>query len=152
VVGHESFPEYDDIARHLDECDARLQVLLDERCGHQVGLGVAPKTGGKRHTEFVERQRLANWTGVDLTRINGLGVGTVMTLLSEIAADLSRFPSVKHFCSWLGLCPGTKISGGKALSSSTRRSANRARQALKMAAMALWRNDSALGALYRRLG
>jgi transposase len=71
---------------------------------------------------------------VDLTRINGLGVTVVMKLLTEIGPDLSRFASVKHFCSWLGLCPGTKISGGKVLSSGTKRSANRARQALKMAA------------------
>ncbi|MCZ8112917.1 MAG: transposase, partial [Rubrivivax sp.] len=60
--------------------------------------------------------------------INGLGVTVVMTLLTEIGPDVSRFASVKHFCSWLGLCPGTKISGGKVLSSGTKRSANRARQ------------------------
>ncbi len=74
-----------------------------------------------------------------------------MKLLSEIGPDLSRFANVKHFCSWLGLCPGTKISGGKVLSARTRRSANRVRQALKMAAMSLSRSDSALGAFYRRL-
>ncbi|MCE2646340.1 MAG: transposase, partial [Burkholderiaceae bacterium] len=68
-----------------------------------------------------------------------------------IGPDVSRFASVKHFCSWLGLCPGTKISGGKVLSSGTKRSANRARQALKMAAQSLWRSESALGAFYRRL-
>jgi transposase len=72
-------------------------------------------------------------------------VTTVMTILSEIGTDRSRFASVKHFCSWLGLCPGTKISGGKVLSARTRRSANRVRQALKLAAMSLSRNDSALG-------
>ena len=53
---------------------------------------------------------------MDLTRINGLGVAAVMKILSEIGPDLSRFANVKHFCSWLGLCPGTKISGGKVLS------------------------------------
>ena len=52
---------------------------------------------------------------------------------------------------WLGLTPGTKISGGKVLSSGTKRSANRARQALKLAAMTLSHSDSALGAFYRRL-
>jgi transposase len=46
-----------------------------------------------------------------------------MKLLTEIGPDVSRFASVKHFCSWLGLCPGTKISGGKVLSSGTKRSA-----------------------------
>jgi transposase len=74
-----------------------------------------------------------------------------MNLLAEIGPDLSRFANVKHFCSWLSLCLGTKISGGKVLSSGTKRSANRARQALKMAAMSLSRSNSALGALYRRL-
>lgn len=59
--------------------------------------------------------------------------------------------AVEHFCSWLGLFPGTKISGGKVLSAGTTRSANRARQALKLAAMSLSRSDSALGAVYRRL-
>jgi transposase len=73
------------------------------------------------------------------------------TILTEIGADLSRFANVKHFCSWLGLCPGTKISGGKVLSAKTKRSTNRVRQALKMAAMSLSRSKSALGAYYRRL-
>ena len=74
-----------------------------------------------------------------------------MKLLTEIGPDVSRLASVKHFCSWLGLCPGTKISGGKVLSSGTKRSANRARQALELAAQSLFRSESALGAFYRRL-
>jgi transposase len=142
---------YDDIARRLGECDAKLQTLLGERGSSRVDLGRAPKAGSKSRVEFDVRQSLANWAGVDLTRINGLGVTAVMKLLTEIGPDVSRFASVKHFCSWLGLCPGTKISGGKVLSSGTKRSANRARQALKMAAMSLSRSDSALGAFYRRL-
>jgi transposase len=142
---------YDDIAKHLVECDAKLQALLDQRSQTQVALGKAPKAGSKSRIEFDVRQALANWAGVDLTRINGLGVTVVMKLLTEIGPDVSRFASVKHFCSWLCLCPGTKISGGKVLSSGTKRSANRARQALKMAAMNLSHSDSALGAFYRRL-
>ena len=94
---------------------------------------------------------LARWAGVDLTRINGLAVTSVLTVLSEIGPDLSRFASVKHFCSCLGLCPGTKISGGKVLSSRTRQSKNRVHQALKLAAMSLSRNGSALGAFYHRM-
>ena len=142
---------YDDIGRHLAECDARLDQLLDARAIKTVDIGKLPRQGSKSRVEHDVRQRLADWAGVDLTRINGLGVTVVMKLLTEIGPDLSRFASVKHFCSWLGLCPGTKISGGKVLSSGTKRSANRARQALKMAAMALCRSESALGAFYRRL-
>jgi transposase len=150
VLG-QSLAMYDDIGRHLADCDARLDGLLEARARTQIDLGKLPRAGSKTRMEHDVRQRLANWAGVDLTRINGLGVTVVMKLLTEIGPDVSRFASVKHFCSWLGLCPGTKISGGKVLSSGTKRSANRARQALKMAAQSLWRSESALGAFYRRL-
>ena len=106
---------YDDIARHMAECDAKLQALLAELGQAKVDLGKAPRTGSKLRAEFDVRQMLANWAGVDLTRINGLEVTTVMKVLTEIGPDLGRFANVKHFCSWLGLCPGTKISGGKVL-------------------------------------
>jgi transposase len=142
---------YDDITRHLVECDARLQALLTDLGQSEVDLGKAPRAGSKVRQEFDARQTLANWAGVDLTRINGLGLAAVMKILSEIGPDVSRFETVKHFCSWLGLSPGTKISGGKVLSAKTKRSANRVRQVLKMAAMSLSRSDSALGAFYRRL-
>ena len=142
---------YDDIARHLAECEHKLQDLLGQRSLHEIDIGPAPRAGTKARQEFEVRQMLANWAGVDLTRINGLGIGVVMTLLSEIGPDVSRFANVKQFCSWLALCPGTKISGGKVLAGATKRSVNRARQALKLAAQTLSRSDSALGAFYRRL-
>lgn len=142
---------YDDIGRRLAACDAELQTLLRQRAQARIDVGRVPKTGSKQSAAFNLRQQLADWAGVDLTRINGLEVTSVMKILSEIGTDLSRFANVKHFCSWLGLCPGTKISGGKVLSARTKRSANRVRQALKMAAMTLSRSDSALGAFYRRL-
>ena len=142
---------YDDIARHLAECDTKLQTLLRALGQRNVDLGKVPRAGSKTRQEFDARQTLANWAGVDLTRINGIGLAAVMKILSEIGPNLSRFETVKHFCSWLGLCPGTKISGGKVLSAKTKRSANRVRQALKMAAMSLSHSDSALGAFYRRL-
>lgn len=147
----QSLAMYDDIGRHLAECDSKLQALLTNLGQSEVALGKAPRTGSKARQEFDARQILANWAGVDLTRINGLGLAAVMKILAEIGPDLSRFETVKHFCSWLGLCPGTKISGGKVLSAKTKRSANRVRQALKMAAMSLSHSDSALGSFYRRL-
>jgi transposase len=142
---------YDSLAQRIGECDAKTQALLAPLGRQDIDLGKAPKERSKQRAAFDVRQALANWAGVDLTRIDGLGVAAVMKILSEIGPDLSRFANVKHFCSWLGLCPGTKISGGKVLSANTKRSANRVRQALKMAAMSLSRSDSALGAFYRRL-
>jgi transposase len=126
-------------------------LLAQQSAAAVVDLGPAPRAGSKAREAFDRRQQLAQWAGVDLTRINGLGLESVMKILTEIGVDLSRFASAKHFCSWLGLCPATKISGGKVLSARTKRSAHRVRQALKMAAMSLWHSDSALGAFYRRL-
>ena len=150
-VLRQSLGMFDDIARHLVECDTKLHAGLKDLGERDVDLGKAPRVGSKLRQAFDARQILANWAGVDLTRINGLGLAVATKILTEIGPDMSRFATVKHFCSWLGLCPGTKISGGKVLSAKTKRSSNRVRQALKMAAMSLSHSDSALGAFYRRL-
>ena len=142
---------FDSLAQRILECDAKIEALLVPLGRHDIALDGPGKRRSKNAPQFDARAALARWAGVDLTRINGLSITTVMTILSEIGPDLSRFANVKHFCSWLGLCPGTKISGGKVLSARTRRSTNRVRQALKIAAMSLSRNASALGAFYRRL-
>lgn len=142
---------YDSVAQRVVECDAKIESLLVTLRRHEVELTGPGKRRGKNTPAFDLRTALARWAGVDLTRIDGLAVSSVLTVLSEIGPDLSRFDNVKHFCSWLCLCPGTKISGGKVLSARTRRSANRVRQALKMAAMSLSRSGSALGAFYRRM-
>lgn len=101
--------------------------------------------------KFDVHEHLFKLCGVDLTRIDGIDVTTAMTILSEIGTDISRFQTVKHFTSWLGLCPGTKISGGKVLDAASKRCRNRATQAFKLAAVALRSSRSALGANYRRM-
>ena len=75
----------------------------------------------------------------------------LISALTEKYWDASRFPSVKHFTSWLGLCPGSWITGGKVKNSRTRRVVNRAANAFRMAALAAGKTRSALGAFYRRL-
>jgi transposase len=74
-----------------------------------------------------------------------------LRLVGECGTDLSRWPTAKHFTSWLTLAPGCKISGGKVLSAHTRKTANRAVALLRLAAVAVGRTNSALGAFYRRL-
>jgi transposase len=100
---------------------------------------------------FDMRAPLHHLTGVDLTQIDGLGPYTVMKLVSEIGTDMTRWPSAKHFTSWLTLAPQNKISGGRLLSSRTVPSANRAAAVFRLAAMSLTRTQTALGAFYRRL-
>jgi hypothetical protein len=64
---------------------------------------------------------------------------------------MTRWPTEKHFTSWLTLAPQNKISGGRLLSSRTQPSANRAAAILRVAALSLGRTQTALGAYYRRL-
>jgi len=90
-------------------------------------------------------------TGVDLTRIDGIDSYTALKVISEIGLDMNRWKNDKHFASWLGLCPGNKISGGKRLSGKTKPSANKAATALRLAANSLHFSKSALGAYFRRL-
>jgi len=143
----------------FDFCDQQIQ-----QCEHEIDRAMQvlqrftaePAKGKKRSRaknapKFDVRERLFKMCGVDLTRINGIDVSTAMTVISEVGVDMSRFPSDKHFASWLGLCPGTYISGGKKLGSATKHSTNRATQALKQAAAALRTSQSALGAYFRRL-
>ena len=88
---------------------------------------------------------------MDLTQIDGIAPYTALKLLSEIGTDMSRWPTEKHFTSWLTLAPKNKISGGRLLSSRTQPSANRAAGILRLAAMSLGRTPTALGGFYRRL-
>ena len=136
----------------LAQCDAQIERAMELLHKHAG----SPATGKRRSRarnapKFDVREHLFKVCGVDLTRIDGIDVTTAMTVISEIGTDMSRFATVKHFTSWLGLCPGTKISGGKVLGAATKRSVNRATQALKLAAAALRSSKSALGAYYRRM-
>lgn len=89
--------------------------------------------------------------GSDLTRIPAIDVLTVQALLSEVGPDLSAFPTAAAWASWAGLCPGTKISGGRRLDSRSRRGKPRFAVLLRQSALGLHRSQSALGERYRRL-
>ena len=110
-----------------------------------------PKGNSKNDFAFEARSPLFRLTGVDLTEINGVSESTVLAVLAETSLDLSGWATEKHFCSWLALSPGSKVSGGKRLSGKTKPSANRAAAAFRMAAYSLANSKTALGAFYRRL-
>ncbi|WP_164657957.1 transposase, partial [Pseudomonas viridiflava] len=87
--------------------------------------------------------------GVDLTAIPTIGIDTVFFLTSELGAYLSLFPTSQHFCSWLGLAPPTRISGGKPLPGKSAKVINRSAQALKQAASIARNDKSFIGASHR---
>ena len=97
------------------------------------------------------QQELERFFGVDLTVIPGISVLTALTLMTELGNDLRAFKTQHHFASWLCLCPDNETSASKVLRRRTRRSQNRVRQALRMAASSLHHDKSYLGEKYRRL-
>jgi len=149
----QALASFDFTGTQLAEVDKEIEDQLHRIETHEGTPGKPQKRPGhgRNAPKFDLRTHLFRLCGVDLTRIDGLDVTTILTVISETGTDMSRFPSDGHYASWMGLCPGTKITGGKVMSSKTKRCANRAAQALKLAAAALRTSQSALGAYFRRL-
>ena len=148
---------FDAYQRQLATCDAAIEAHLHTLVA-QVPAPAGPlppartrKKPRDNEPRFDIRTPLHQLTGVDLTQIDAIGPYSALRLLAEIGTDMSRWPTEKHFTSWLTLAPHNAISGGRLLSSKTQPSANRAAAILRMAAMSLGRTETALGAFYRRL-
>lgn len=151
---------YDFYTTQIAECDAEMQRQYDKMQGlagtdeHELPpLGPRSKKGShsKNAPAFDVRTHLYRLTGVDLVAVTGLEESTVLSIVTEIGTDMTRWPTAKHFCSWLGLAPHNAISAGKVLRSKTLKQRNRAGQAFRMAAQSVMRTDSAFGAFHRRL-
>lgn len=148
---------YDFYTVQVQECDAQIESHYHTLKPHWEAevppLGPDPKvnTHCKNAPAFDARQELYRLIGLDLTAMDGLHASTIQTILSEIGLDMSKWRTDKHFCSWLGLAPHNDITGGRVVRSRTLKVKNRAAQAFRMAAQAVSRSDSALGAFYRRL-
>jgi transposase len=144
--------------QELLECDGEIERML---AGFESKAPLAaqpspepgskPRKAQRNAPSFDVAGHLRRILGVDLTVLPGLGATTVHTLFSEVGADLSKFPTAKHFASWLGLCPDQRVSGGKVLSGHTRKVRSRAAYALRMAAYSAGHSHSALGEFYRRM-
>src|SRR3954469_20876422 len=149
---------YDAYREKASACDVRIEAVMKELIIHRGrDHGAVPPPRRRHRTDQVNalafdvRAALFALLGKDITAIDGLGAYLSLKLIAECGDDLSSWPSAKHFTSWLGLAPSNKVSGGKMLSSRTRRSGGRAAALLRLAAVAVGRTDTALGAFYRRL-
>jgi hypothetical protein len=153
----QSLELYDTYQAKMLDCDRKLESLItslsDKGAAKPVGKLSKPRVKTKQANtpSFDVRAALYGVLGVDLTEIHGLGPSLALKLIGECDTDLRAWPTAKHFTSWLCLAPGNKISGGKVLSSRTRRSSSRAAALLRLAATTIGRSDTALGAFYRRL-
>jgi len=149
---------FDYYTAKIAECDTKLEQqyqAMESRHEKDAALPdlppAKPDSKSKNALTFNARAQIARVIGVDLVAVMGISAITAQTIISEIGTDMERFPSVKHFCSWLGLAPHNDISGGKVLRSRTMKVRNRANQAFRQAAQSVAQSDSSFGAYYRAM-
>jgi transposase len=153
----QNFAAYEFLLKQIAECDGEIEALLttlaDQQPPPSAGLPDARGTRVSKNTPgFDIRGPLHRLTGgIDLSQIDSIGPHAALQLVAEIGTDMRRWPTEKHFTSWLALAPNNKVSGGRLLGSRTPPSANRAAVMLRRCAMSLGRTSTALGAFYRRL-
>ncbi len=148
---------FDYYTSQVAECDKQLEqqfAAMKPRFAqeHPTTLSAhKPRSKSKNKPNFNARNELQRVVGIDLTAVRGLSSSLVLTIISEIGTDMTKWPTVKHFGSWLGLAPRNDISGGKVLRSRTLKTVNRATQAFRQAAQSVARSDTAFGAYFRRM-
>src|SRR6201993_1778303 len=153
----QALEQYEFLQQQLRACETQIEGCLQTFVTHVEVEPPQPTPARQRRSRprqapsFDVHGYLHAMTGVDLTQIDGIDALTALKVISEIGLDMTRWPTGKHFASWLGLCPGNKLSGGKRYRMRSKPTANRAASALRLAAQGLVNSHSALGAYYRRM-
>lgn len=148
---------FDSYTQRIAECDQEIERLLDEITPPPPSdlppLPPNPKPNShcKNAPSYDARAAMYKLAKVDLMAIPGLNETLLQKILSEVGTDLTRFPTVKAFCSWLGLAPHNAISGGRVLYSHTLKNRNRAGQAFRLAARAVSRGKTVYSEFYRKI-
>jgi transposase len=147
---------HDVYSQHIRECDKRIETVLTTLAAQFPDPGTPKQSAkfrpvGNQIAIDIRNPLQRILSGVDVQSIAGIGPLTALNLLSETGCDMSRWPSEKHFTSWLNFAPGTNISGGRRLSGRRPKAKNRAGLILRQAASSLCRTQTALGAFYRRV-
>jgi transposase len=154
----QSLEMYDSYARQVELCDAEIERTYAMTRPDWDGGEWKPPTEKQRNSHSKNapknakeiRQHLKRISGVDLSAVDGIGVGVAQTVIVECGTDLSQFPKEGNFCSWLGLAPKHEISGGKVLKNKTLKTKNRAGQAFRMAAQSVKNSNCVFGMMFRR--
>jgi hypothetical protein len=136
------------VQQQLAACDTAIEAHLQTLTAHTTPPTTSlppPRPRQKprdNEPRFELRTPLHHLTGVDLSQLDGIGPYNALRLLSEIGTDMTRWPTDKHFTSWLTLAPNNRISGGRLLSSRTQPSANRAAAILRLGQLGIWARQS----------
>ncbi len=136
----------------IKECDKKIEEHLREKSGVDTYEEIKQKSkSNKNNLNFNAKDILQELTGTDLSDIFGITESNAIEIISEVGLDMDKWPTVKHFTSWLNLAPNNKISGGKILSSRIPKKKNKAGQIFKMATLAVQRSKHWLAMFYHRI-
>ena len=166
---NQSFEIYKYMQQQIIVCEKEIEqvlqqlIMMQNNDMTQQEPAIQKETAGddkkiykrKRKTKnqplYNTRDYLQSIHGVDVMAIYGLSENSGLEILSETGTNLSKWPTVKHFISWLNLCPNNKVSGGKLISSTVlKHKSNIAAQAFKQAANGVKKSDNWLGEYFRR--
>jgi len=149
----QALSSYDHYQKQIAECNEAIRKITEtfEDKSNGKSLSKHKRETHKVRIGFDAQTQFFKMLGTNLTEIPGINTLTVMAFVSEVGTTVDKWPNAKAFASWLGLCPGTKISGGKRLNSKSKPCANRLAEALRMAASTLSKSQTCLGAFLRRL-
>jgi transposase len=156
----QSLESYQFCHQQINRCDEEIEKRLKEfesasntdKDNPQSSSTLGPKQRKAGNSPSFDLQgHMYRIFGTDVTRVDGISAVTAQVLFSVVGANLDEFPTSKHFCSWIALSPQNKISGGRILSSKTKRTNNKAAQAFRLSALSLSRSKSYLGHFYRKM-
>lgn len=156
----QEFESYQFYQKKIADCDKQIDRFLKKHISldpikKKLKTKVKPYKRINKNAPKIELNQMAfqYFGGIDLMEIEGLSHATVLTIISEIGPEgFNKFPTAKHFTSWMRLAPNNKISGGKVLSHRTPKGSNRIKTALRQAANAIGNlKDTHLSNFFRKI-
>jgi transposase len=142
---------YHQLQEHIAACDAQIELHYRHYADASVATDVELPPAKDRKQDTPLRAHLFRILGVDATAIPGMSPDTVLSIISEVGADMTKWPSADHFVSWLRLCPNNRITGSHRHRAAPLPRVNRATLAFRQSAQALARSSGFLGVFYRRM-
>ena len=142
----QEFETYNQLQEKIKKCDQEIKTVLDETINNDDNKKThyidekKHKRINKNTPKNIDLNLIGYqyFEGVDLLKIEGFSHATLLAVISEVGLEgIKKFPTAKHFASWLRLTPNNKISGGKVLSSKVSKGSNRLKIALRNAANAI---------------
>jgi transposase len=150
-----AYKGYSFYQQQIAHCDKQINKWLQKNLAGKQIQEVKNRSKKIRHhapaVKELHQKMVQLYDGKDVTCVPGITQYTWLQLTAETGMDLSAWPTVKHFTSWLGLSPA-KHESGKRKKYKSSKSCPKAGQLLKEASLSVLNSKThALGAFGRKI-